>query len=142
MGQLPSSRVTPSPVFSKMGIDYAGPFLLKKGYTRKPVLIKTYMCIFVCFSTKAVHLEAASDLNTESFLATLKKFVSRRGLPTEIHSDNGSNFKGAANDLKHFYEFLSKILLNKLSIIIYSPLELTGYLVQNVHLTSVIFGRP
>ena len=108
MGQLPSSRVTPSPVFSKTDIDYAGPFLLKKGYTRKPVLIKTYMCILVCFSTKAVHLEAVSDLSTESFLATLKRFVSRRGLLTEIHSDNGSNFKGTANDLKHFYEFLSR----------------------------------
>ena len=107
MGQLPSSRVIPSPAFSKTGIDYAGPFTLKKGYTRKPVLIKAYMCIFVCFCFKAVHLEVVSDLSTESFIAALKRFISRRGLPTELHSDNGSNFKGAANDMKNFYQFLA-----------------------------------
>ena len=72
MGQLPSSRVTPSPVFSKTGIDYAGPFMLKKGYTRKPVLIKAYMCIFVCFCTKAVHIEAVSDQSTEAFIAAYR----------------------------------------------------------------------
>ncbi|XP_062699648.1 uncharacterized protein LOC134284654, partial [Aedes albopictus] len=29
MGDLPEHRVTPAPVFSKVGVDYAGPFLLK-----------------------------------------------------------------------------------------------------------------
>ena len=53
MGQLPSARVNPSPPFAKTGMDFAGPFLLKNGHTRKPVIIKSYVCIFVCFSTKA-----------------------------------------------------------------------------------------
>ncbi len=47
MGQLPAPRVTPSPPFSKTGMDFAGPFLLKRGYTRKPVIIKAYICILV-----------------------------------------------------------------------------------------------
>ena len=52
----------PSHLFTITGIDYAGPFTMKKGYTRKPVLIKTYLAVFVCFSTKAAHLEVVSDL--------------------------------------------------------------------------------
>ena len=90
MGQLPAA--------------YAGP---KKGYTRKPVLVKAYLALFICFSTKAVHLEIVSDLTTEAFLACLKRFVTRRGLPSELHSDNGMNFKGAQNDLTDLYRFLA-----------------------------------
>ena len=107
MGQLPAARVNPTPPFSTTGIDYAGPFTLKRGHTRKPVLVKSYIAIFVCFATKAVHLELVSDLTTDAFLAALRRFVSRRGLPTDIHSDNGTNFIGAKNDLADLYRFLS-----------------------------------
>ena len=107
MGQLPAAQTTPSPPFSTTGIDYAGPFTLKLGHTRKPVLVKAYMTIFVCFCIKAVHIEVVSDLTTEAFLAALKRFVSRRGLPDSIHSDNGTNFVGAKNDLQELYKFLS-----------------------------------
>ena len=105
MGQLPSQRVVPSPPFQVTGIDYAGPFTVKKGHTRKPVLIKCYLFLFVCFTTKAVHIEVIEDLSTEDFIAGLKRFVARRGLPTEIHTDNGKNFIGAKNDLYQLYRF-------------------------------------
>ena len=88
MGQLPSARVTPSPPFGVCGVDYAGPFLLRKGHTRKPVIVKAYLAVFVCYRTKAAHLEVVSDTTTEAFLACLRRFVSRRGLPSDIHSDN------------------------------------------------------
>ena len=81
MGQLPSQRVTPSAVFSRTGMDFAGPFTIKKDHTRRPVLIKCYICVFVCFSTKASHLEAVSDFTTEAFTASLRRFIARRGLP-------------------------------------------------------------
>ena len=84
MGQLPAARVTPSPPFTITGIDYAGPFTLKKGHTRKPVLVKAFLALFICFSTKAVHLEIVSDLTTEAFLACLKRFVARRRLQSEL----------------------------------------------------------
>ena len=93
MGQLPVSRVNPSPPFTICGVDYAGPFLLKRGYTRKPQVVKAYLCVFVCFSTKATHLEVVADATTESFLSSLRRFVSRRGRPAHIHSDNGGNFR-------------------------------------------------
>ena len=107
MGQLPAARTTPAPPFSTTGIDYAGPFTIKFSYTRKPVLVKAYLAIFICFCTRAVHLDVVSDLTTEAFLAALKRFISRRGLPQHIHSDNGSNFVGAKHDLIEFYRHLS-----------------------------------
>ena len=107
MGQLPAARVTPSPAFYKTGIDFAGTLYAEKGRTRRPVIVKSYICSFVCFSTKATHMEAVSDLTTESFLACLKHFIARCGLPSELHSDNGSNFKGASNDLAELYKFLA-----------------------------------
>ena len=106
MGQLPAHRVMPHFPFQMTGVDYAGPLTIKKGHTRKPVLIKTYLAIFICFSSKAVHIEVIEDLSTEDFLAGLKRFIARRGLPLEIHSDNGKNFIGARNYLYQLYRFL------------------------------------
>ncbi|CAI6373551.1 unnamed protein product [Macrosiphum euphorbiae] len=51
-------------------------------------------------TTKAVHLESVSSLSTEAFLFTLDRFVARRGLPSSIYSDCGTNFVGAARQLR------------------------------------------
>ena len=106
LGELPADRVTTTPAFQTTGIDYAGPFTLKRGHTRKPTYIKAYLALFVCLSTKAVHIEVVSDLTTAAFVAALKRLVARRGCPTTIHSDNGSNFIGARNQLQQLYSFL------------------------------------
>lgn len=55
--------------------------------------------MFICFSTKAIHLEAVSDLSTPAFLAALDRFIARRGCPSCIYSDNGRNFVGAATEI-------------------------------------------
>ncbi|GFX65900.1 integrase catalytic domain-containing protein [Trichonephila clavipes] len=57
---------------------------------------------------KAIHLELVSNLTTGAFLAALKRFVARRGLPIEIHCDNGQNFVGANNELKKILKALFK----------------------------------
>ena len=57
------------------------------------------MCLFICFTTKAIHLEAVSSLTKEACIASLKRFVARRGVPEIIFSDNAKNFIGARNDL-------------------------------------------
>ena len=62
MGQLPSYRVTPSPPFEITGLDFAGPFMMNKGHTRKLVI--------VMFCTKTIHIEIVSDLTTEAFVAS------------------------------------------------------------------------
>ena len=53
LGQLPADRLHPGPVFNRIGVDYAGPFLIKLGPVRKPVVRKAYVAVFVCFATKA-----------------------------------------------------------------------------------------
>ncbi|XP_052901615.1 uncharacterized protein LOC128309298 [Anopheles moucheti] len=102
VGQLPPPRVTPSRPFSVTGVDYAGPFYLKPAH-RRAAAAKSYLCVFVCFATKAVHLELVGDLTTAGFLAALRRFTSRRGLPAHIHSDNGKNFEGAAHELRELF---------------------------------------
>ena len=106
LGQLPPARVEPNYVFLHTGLDLAGPFYIRKGHTRRPVSIKCYLIVFICFCTKAVHLELASDQTKEAFLAALERFVSRRGLPLHIYSDHGANFMGARNELLKYYKLI------------------------------------
>ncbi|KMQ83668.1 hypothetical protein RF55_19391, partial [Lasius niger] len=100
MGDLPASRVTPSKAFSTCGVDFAGPFLAKERNGRGKKSFKVFIALFVCFSTCAIHLEVVSDLTTQAFIGSLKRFISRRGKPSEIVSDCGTNFIGADRELK------------------------------------------
>jgi hypothetical protein len=59
-------------------------------------------------ATRAIHLEVAFGLDTDSFLNALARFTSRQGTPTKITSDNGTNFVGAVNELKELVEQLDK----------------------------------
>lgn len=99
MGDLPETRVSMTRPFLNTGIDYCGPFFIKEKAYRNRHKIKIYVAIFVCFATKAIHIEAVSDMSTETFLAALRRFISRRGHCQRIFSDNGRNFVGANNEL-------------------------------------------
>lgn len=100
MGDLPSPRVTPSRVFYNCGSDFLGPFLIKANLLRKAAPVKAYICVFICFSVKAVHLEVVTSLSAEAFIAALTRFVSRRGLSANIYCDCGTNYVGASSDLQ------------------------------------------
>lgn len=102
MSDLPAARVNQVKPFSLVGVDYGGPFRIKFGSYRGAKLGKAYLCLFVCFATKALHLEAASDLSSEAFIAALRRFVGRRGRVEVIHSDCGTNFVGANNIFAEF----------------------------------------
>ena len=106
LGQLPTECVTPGLVFEKVGVDYAGPVYTKSGSTRRPIVSKSYICVFVSLSIKAVHLELVSSLTSEAFIATLRRFIARRGHPTLIMSDHGRNFVGADHELQDLFHFL------------------------------------
>ncbi|UYV69731.1 hypothetical protein LAZ67_7000518 [Cordylochernes scorpioides] len=107
MGDLPKNRLLPGRPFEKIGIDLAGPIQAKPILKRRKVTFKFYIVLFVCFTTKAIHLEISSDLTAETFLAALKRFISRRGRPTDIYSDNATNFKGASNILKERWKLFN-----------------------------------
>ena len=106
MGQLPADRVTPCPPFYICGVDYAGPFKMRMGYVRRPIILEVYVTLFVCFTTRAIHLELVADQTTEAFLGALKRFIGRRSCPHIIYSDNGGNFVGARNDLMRLQKML------------------------------------
>ncbi|XP_048484474.1 uncharacterized protein LOC125490156 isoform X2 [Plutella xylostella] len=108
MGSLPFDRVNPCRAFEKVGIDYGGPFSVKAHRIRKPLIYKAYILIFVCFVTKAIHIELASNMTTECFLQCLKRFISRRNRPSIIYCDNAATFKGASNQLNDLYSNHSK----------------------------------
>ncbi|XP_055527342.1 uncharacterized protein LOC129719960 [Wyeomyia smithii] len=98
MAELPASRVTVARAFSTTGVDYFGPVHIRPGYRRTAE--KAYVSVFVCFVTKAVHLELVGNQSTACFIQALRRFVARRGLCSTLHSDNGTNFVGARNQLK------------------------------------------
>lgn len=99
MSALPPERTDISRPFEHTGLDFTGPFEIKNYTGRACLITKGYVCVFVCFSTKAIHLEATSDLSTSTFLAAFSRFVSRRGCPLHLHSDNGTTFVGASKIL-------------------------------------------
>lgn len=103
MGNLPSVRINQARPFCHVGVDYCGPFFIKQKKYRNRINIKSYIAIFICMVTKAVHIELVSDISTDTFLAALRRFIGRRGIPQKIYSDNGSNFCGANNKLVELY---------------------------------------
>ncbi|KAK6194435.1 hypothetical protein SNE40_000069 [Patella caerulea] len=96
MSDLPKDRVTAGePPFTRTGVDYFGPFLVKRGRSE----VKRYGCLFTCLTTRSIHIEVSHTLDTDSFLNALQRFIARRGEPREIRSDNGTNFVGGQAEL-------------------------------------------
>lgn len=106
MGDLPENRITPSAPFLNTGVDYAGPVYTRDRRARGYKKFKSYICLFICLATKAIHLDLVSDLTAEAFLACLRRFISRRGKPKSIYSDNGTNFVAANRKIKEFYTLI------------------------------------
>lgn len=107
MGDLPAERVNSAPIFAHTGVDLAGPFHLKASRLRTATTIKHWVAIFICLTTKLVHLELIVDLSTKAFLEGFTRFTARRGLPETIFSDNGSNLRGADRVLKEKWETIT-----------------------------------
>lgn len=105
MSDLPGPRVQMSRPFTHCEVDFRGPFLIREHKRRNARLIKAYICIFVCFATRAIHIELVADLTSESFLAALKRFMARRGKVSCMYSGNDTNFIGAAKELNELHEF-------------------------------------
>ena len=83
------------PSFSNTGVDYFGPFLV-------PIRRSTenrWGFLFTCLTTRAVHIEVVPSLDTNSCVMGVERFIARRGTPTTIMSDNGTNFVGAQKEL-------------------------------------------
>ena len=107
MGALPDFRTAGSlRPFSHCGIDFAGPFQTKQGRGRTRA--KRYLCLMTCLETRACHLELTYSMDTGGFLMAFNRFVKRRGTPSIIVTDNGSNFVAAERELREAVEQLDR----------------------------------
>lgn len=102
---LPEFRLSQKPAFTYVGVDYAGPLYIKNSNYSE--LQKVYVLLFTCCSTRAVHLELATDLSADVFIRCLRRFTARRGIPEITVSDNAKTFKAAAKVLRKVFSYPS-----------------------------------
>ena len=97
IADLPSDRLTPdNPPFTHVGIDFLGPLYVKRGRS----ILKHYGCLFTCLTMQATHIEVTESLDTDSFINALRRFISRRGCPRIIRSDNGTNLSEGEKEIR------------------------------------------
>ena len=99
MGKLPDERSKPAPAWSYISLDMFGPYSIR-GETNKRTRSRGYGVIFNCLLTRAIHLDVVSDYSTQSFLMSLRRFISMRGCPMKVYSDRGSQLRAADKELK------------------------------------------
>ena len=98
---LPEDRATFSKPFGLTGVDHAGPLFVRTENGEK----KVWITLFVCGSTRAVHIEVVSSLSTDAFLLAFRRFVARRGMPSRVRSDNATTFKSASEKIDVVWVF-------------------------------------
>ena len=109
MSPLPYERVNVgSRPFRYCGVDYFGPFKVRSGRSDR----KRYGCLFTCMQSRAVHIEIAHSLSTDSFIMALMRLVNRRGSPEIMFSDKGSNFVGAEKELATEWQGLDQRVIH------------------------------
>ena len=97
MADLPLDRIIPDqPPFTYVGVDFFGPFEVKRGRSH----VKRYGVLFTCLTTRAVHIEIAHSLDTDSCVNALCRFTCRGGQVKIMRSDNGTNFVAAERDTR------------------------------------------
>lgn len=106
MGDLPRERVTPSAAFEYTGVDFGGPFMIKA--SGRSGSEKSYIAMFVCFASKAVHIELVGSLSAPACIGAFTRFTYRRGRPKKMYSDNGTNFVGSRNELERLQKTLKR----------------------------------
>ncbi|XP_068743864.1 uncharacterized protein [Montipora capricornis] len=97
---LPCERVSEDPPFTHVGLDFVCPLNVDSGNPDEEISTKVYLCLFTCASTRAVHLELCKSLNVQDFLLVFRRFISRRGLPATLTSDNARTLKSSSKEIR------------------------------------------
>ena len=100
MSELPSDRLQESPPFTCSGVNLFSPFTIRN--YRKA--LDRYGVMFTCLCSRAIPIEIAYSLETDSFILSLRRFIGRRGNIQLMRSDNGTNFVGAAKELQKAFQ--------------------------------------
>ncbi|XP_062703670.1 uncharacterized protein LOC115259000 [Aedes albopictus] len=97
MADLPPARLAAySPPFTHTGIDFFGPYEVAVGRRTE----KRWGMLATCLTIRAIHIEVVHSLSTDSCIMAIRNFISRRGTPSVIYSDRGTNFIGASRQIK------------------------------------------
>ena len=97
MADFPVERLAyQCPPFTNTGVDYFAPFYVSVRRTTE----KRWGFLFTCLTTRAVHVEIVPSMDASSCVMGVERFVSRRGTPAIIWSDDGTNFVGAEKELR------------------------------------------
>ena len=88
MANLPISRAEPTPPFSYCAMDSFGPWYVKEGRRE----VKRYGTLFTCMARRAIHIEVAHSMETDSFLQALQRVIARKGLIRDLRNDQGTHF--------------------------------------------------
>ncbi len=91
---LPEYRVQQSRPFQTTGVDFAGPLYVKT--SDGAGTSKVWLCLYTCYSTRAVHLDLVTDMTADTFIRSFRRFSARRGMPSRMISDNSKTFKSAS----------------------------------------------
>lgn len=78
--------------------------------------VKNWGVLFTCLTTRAIHPEIAFNLTSSSAIMATQRLVNRRGLPAILYSDNGTNFRGACNELSDELKNLVRRKLHKYAL--------------------------
>ena len=101
MAELPVERLGyRQPPFTNCGVEYFGPFYVSTRRSSE----KLWCFLFTCMTTRAVHIEIVSSMDTSSCVMGIERFIARRGTPSVIWSDNGTNFVGAEKELLNCFQ--------------------------------------
>ena len=92
---LPKDRMCIEPPCTYCGINIFGPFVVKDGWRE----IKIYGALYVCLSSRAVHIEVVHSLSTDLLILSFRCFIGQREIVRMIRSDNGTNFVGVSAEL-------------------------------------------
>ena len=92
-GKFPSERTVGSSAFEVIGVDNAGPIPYRQAKNREK---KSYVLLYTCSLSRAIHLELLLDMTATEFIHSFKMFIARRGRPRKVFSDNGKTFAAAA----------------------------------------------
>ncbi len=100
MSDLPPERLSVSPPFTYTGLDVFGPWTVVARCTRGgQAHSKRWAVLFTCMSNRAVHIEVIMSMDSSSCINALCRFFAIRGPAKQLHSDCGTKFIGACNEL-------------------------------------------
>ena len=89
LSPLPAERVQWQCLFATVGVDHTGHFYARDAQGQR---IKLYICLFICATTRAIHLEVVDNLSMKSFILCLRHLTAAKGVPSVILSDNHRTF--------------------------------------------------